>query len=71
MCQAHRKDKSFSQFIALYLEQHLDDCSAYWTDLAKLLGRDAQARLLPSDIKALLSREAADDRALQEDVYHA
>ena len=71
MCQAHRKNKSFSQFIARYMEQHLDDCSVLWADLAKQFDSHHNAGRLPGDIKALLGQVAADERALQEDVYHA
>lgn len=71
MCQAHRKNKSFSQFIALHLEQCLDDCSEIWADLANLLDSSGDPRLLPGDIKALLNEVAPDDRKLQEDVCHS
>lgn len=71
MCQAHRKEKSFSQFLALYLDQYIDDCSMHWKSLGRLVEENTEVELAASEVKARLSAVANDDRALQEGIYHA
>jgi len=71
MCQAHRKNKSFSEFLVLYLDQYIDDCSMHWKALGRLLEEDTQVELTASEVKARLVAVAKDDRASQEGIYHA